>query len=124
MVLRERDRTSPTKSTLTYSSSYASLDDEMTDSGTTRYSGLTSSSSTQRSFSSATSSTSSGTTTASASNSSLDPVLSFDIPGLVALNHPDRTTNGGSSEFFALPGRHISSTKVALLYGKNTPFGI
>ena len=117
------DRTSPTKSTLTYSSSYASLDDEMTDSGTTRYSGLTSSSSSQRSFSSATSSTSSGTTTASTSNSSLDPLLSFDIPGLVALNHPDRASNGGSSEFFALPGRDISSKKSELLDGQYAPFG-
>lgn len=116
------DRTSPTKSALTYSSSYASLDDEMADSGTTRYSGLTSSSSSQRSFSSATSSSSSSSTAAT-SNSSLDPVLSFDIPGLVALNHPDRASNGGSSEFFALPRRDISGKKSSLLDGQYAPFG-
>jgi peptidylprolyl isomerase len=29
-------------------------------------------------------------------------LLSFDIPGLVALNHPDKNLNGGSSEFFSL----------------------
>ena len=115
------DATSPTKSTLTYSSSYASLDDGMASAGTTKYSALTSSSSAQRSFSSATSSSSSNSTTNTYSN--LDPVLSFNIPGLVALNHPDRVSNGGSSEFFALPNRDISAKKTNLLDGQYAPFG-
>jgi len=114
------DGTSPTKTTLTYSSTYASLDD-MTDSGTTKYSGLASSSSAQRSFSSATSLLSSNSTRASFSN--LEPVLSFNIPDLVALNHPDRLSNGGSSEFFALPGQDASSKRSKLLDGQYAPFG-
>mmetsp|Transcript_14617 Transcript_14617/g.26442 ORF Transcript_14617/g.26442 Transcript_14617/m.26442 type:complete len:699 (-) Transcript_14617:127-2223(-) len=117
------DGTSPTKSTLTYSSNYASLDDDMTDAGTTTYSALTSSSSSspQRSFSSSTSSSSSNSTAATYSN--LDPVLSFNIPGLVALNHPDRVSNGGSSEFFALPRRDVSTKQSKLLNGQYAPFG-
>jgi len=114
------DGTSPTKSTLTYSSSYAVLDDEMANgTGTTTYSALTSSSSAQRSFSSSTSSSSSNSTTSSYSN--IDPVLSFNIPGLVALNHPDRVSNGGSSEFFALPRGDPNQAKV--LDGQYAPFG-
>jgi len=115
------DGTSRTKSVLTYSSSYASLDDEMSDAGNTKYSALTSSSSAQRSFSSATSSSSSNSTAATYSN--LDPVLSFNIPDLVALNHPDRVSNGGSSEFFALPRRDVSSKRSKLLDGQYAPFG-
>lgn len=122
------DSNSPTKSTLTYSSSYASLDEDMIDagratklSGTTKYSALMSSSSAQRSFSSATSSASSNSTAAMYSN--LDPVLSFNIPGLVALNHPDRASDGGSSEFFALPRRDISGKRSKLLDGQYAPFG-
>lgn len=115
------DATSPTKSALTYSSSYASLDDGMASAGTTRYSDLISSSSAQRSFSSATSSSSSNSTTTAYSN--LDPVLSFNIPGVVALNHPDRVSNGGSSEFFALPNRDTSPKKTNLLDGQYAPFG-
>ena len=115
------DGTSPTKTTLTYSSSYASLGDDMTDSGTTKYSGLASSSSAQRSFSSATSLLSSNSTTATFSN--LEPVLSFNIPDLVALNHPDRLSNGASSEFFALPGQDASSKRSKLLDGQYAPFG-
>ncbi|KAL7535447.1 hypothetical protein ACHAXR_006498 [Thalassiosira sp. AJA248-18] len=115
------DGTSPTKSTLTYSSSYASLDDDMSNAGTTTYSALTSSSSAQRSFSSATSSSSSNST--ATAYSSLDPVLSFNIPNLVALNHPDRASNGGSSEFFALPRRDLASKRSKLLDGQYAPFG-
>jgi len=115
------DETSPTKSTLTYSSSYASLDDEMTDAGTTKYSALTSSSSAQRSFSSATTSSSSNSTAAAYSN--LDPILSFNIPDIVALNHPDRVSNGASSEFFALPRRDVLNKRTKLLDGQYAPFG-
>ena len=113
------DGTSPSKTTLTYSSAYASLDDAMTASGTTKYSGLASSSSAQRAFSTATSVQSSNSTTATYSK--LEPVLSFNIPNLVALNHPDRLSNGASSEFFALPGQ--DSKRAKLLDGQYAPFG-
>lgn len=119
------DSTSPTRSTLTYSSSYAALDDDANGAGfgagKTRYSALTSSSSAQRSFSSATSTSSVNST--AATYSTLDPVLSFDIPGLVALNHPDRVSNGASSEFFSLPRREVSTKRAALLDGQYAPFG-
>ncbi|KAL7483439.1 hypothetical protein ACHAW6_009083 [Cyclotella cf. meneghiniana] len=116
------DPSSPTKTTLTYSSSFASLDVDVAAAGTTKYSKVTSSSSPQRSFSSAISSSSSNSTT-TASTSNLKPVLSFDIPNLVALNHPDRVSNGGSSEFFALPKRDISPRRTKLLDGQYAPFG-
>jgi cyclophilin family peptidyl-prolyl cis-trans isomerase len=116
------DPSSPTKTTLTYSSSFASLDVDVAATGTTTTSVLTSSSSPQRSFSSAISEKSSNSTT-TASSSSLNPVISFDIPNLVALNHPDRVSNGGSSEFFALPMRDISSKRTKLLDGQYAPFG-
>lgn len=38
-------------------------------------------------------------------------LLSFDIPGLVALNHPDKVLNGGSSEFFALQLESLPESK-------------
>ena len=110
------DASSPSKSTLTYSSSYAPLDD--VPSGNTQYS--YGSSSAQRSFSSQTTQDSSNSTATSFSN--LDPVLSFDIPDLVALNHPDRFSNGGSSEFFAVP-RKDGSRLSKLLDGQYAPFG-
>jgi cyclophilin family peptidyl-prolyl cis-trans isomerase len=113
------DPSSPTKATLTYSSSFASLDSDV--SATTKTSVVASSSSPQRSFSSATSETSSNSTTISGSN--LNPVLSFDVPNIVALNHPDRVSNGGSSEFFALPTRDISPKRTKLLNGQYAPFG-
>jgi cyclophilin family peptidyl-prolyl cis-trans isomerase len=116
------DPSSPSKTTLTYSSSFAPLDVNMAGSGTTTYSAVASSSSRQRSFSSAISSTSSNSTI-SASSKNLNPVLSFDIPNIVALNHPDRVSNGGSSEFFALPSRDISPKKTILLDGQYAPFG-
>ena len=111
------DASSPYKSTLTYSSSYAPLD-EVPSTGNTKYS--YGSSSAQRSFSSATTQASSNSTATSFSN--LDPVLSFDIPDLVALNHPDRFSNGGSSEFFAVP-RKDGSRFSKLLDGQYAPFG-
>eukprot|EP00956_Cyclotella_meneghiniana_P005867 scaffold7697_cov76-Cyclotella_meneghiniana.AAC.2 len=116
------DPASPTKAALTYSASFASLDVDVAATGTTTTSVLKSSSSNQRSFSSAISPTSYNSTT-TASGSNLNPVLTFDIPNLVALNHPDRVSNGGSSEFFALPLRDISSKKTKLLDGQYAPFG-
>ena len=116
------DPSSPTKASLTYSSSFASIDVDATATGTTTTSVLTSSSSPQRSFSSATSEASTNSTT-SASVGNLHPLLSFRIPNLVALNHPDRVSNGGSSEFFALPQRDISSKRTKLLDGQYAPFG-
>ncbi|EED92467.1 predicted protein [Thalassiosira pseudonana CCMP1335] len=74
-----------------------------------------------RSFSSSISSSSSNSTTTAAAN--LNPVLSFDIPNIVALNHPDRVSNGGSSEFFALPIRDNSPKRSKLLDGQYAPFG-
>mmetsp|Transcript_8966 Transcript_8966/g.11011 ORF Transcript_8966/g.11011 Transcript_8966/m.11011 type:complete len:578 (+) Transcript_8966:109-1842(+) len=52
-------------------------------------------------------------------------VLSFDIPGLVAMNHPDKFPNGGSSEFFVVPsaGRGLSPEKVRMIDGSYAPFG-
>ena len=41
----------------------------------------------------------------------------------MALNHPDRASNGGSSEFFALLERDISSKTSILLDGQYAPFG-
>lgn len=111
------DASSPSKSTLTYSSSYAPLDD-VPSTGNTKYSYA--SSSAQRSFSSATTQESSNSTATTFSN--LDPVLSFDTPDLVALNHPDRFSNGGSSEFFAVP-RKDRSRLSKLLDGQYAPFG-
>ena len=114
------DGSSQNKVALTYSSLYAPIGDAAA-TGTTKYSEMLSSSSTQRSFSSATSSSSSNSTSTSYSN--LKPVLSFDIPNLVALNHPDRAVDGGSSEFFAVPKRDISPKRTSLLDGQYAPFG-
>lgn len=50
-------------------------------------------------------------------------LLSFDIPGLVALNHPDKTLNGGSSEFFSLQSESLPENKRRLLDGEYAPFG-
>jgi peptidylprolyl isomerase len=43
------------------------------------------------------------------------PLLSFNIPGLVAMNHPDRNPNGGSSEFFSLQEDSMRDDKRGLL---------
>jgi len=123
------DSSSSSGSTLTYSSAYAALDDEMAaEAGrtttTTAYSEITSSSSAQRSFSSATSQASTNTT--ADTSSTINPVLSFNIPAdLVCLNHPDTLSNGGSSEFFALPRRDEERNikRAKLLDGQYAPFG-
>lgn len=113
------DGSSQNKVALTYSSIYANIGDAAA-AGTTKYSEVVSSSSAQRSFSSATSSSSSNSTTTS---NNLKPLLSFDIPNLVALNHPDRAVDGGSSEFFAVPRRDMSPKRTRLLDGQYAPFG-
>lgn len=45
-------------------------------------------------------------------------LLTFDIPGLVAMNHPDKNLNGGSSEFFVLTEKDLRPERVSLLNGK------
>jgi cyclophilin family peptidyl-prolyl cis-trans isomerase len=45
-------------------------------------------------------------------------LLTFDIPGLVAMNHPDKNLNGGSSEFFALTEKDLTPGRSSLLNGK------
>jgi len=49
------------------------------------------------------------------------PLLSFETPGLVAMNHPDKNPNGASSEFFALTERTPLDPKI--LDGAYAPFG-
>jgi cyclophilin family peptidyl-prolyl cis-trans isomerase len=51
------------------------------------------------------------------------PFLTFNIPGLVAMNHPDRNPNGASSEFFILPFKDIDATRVKEINGQYAPFG-
>lgn len=51
------------------------------------------------------------------------PLLTFDTPGLVAMNHPDNYPNGGSSEFFALQDSSFPDGKRRLLDGQYAPFG-
>lgn len=51
------------------------------------------------------------------------PFLTFDIPGLVAMNHPDRDPNGASSEFFILPLKDMDATRVKEINGQYAPFG-
>ena len=62
-------------------------------------------------------------TPASISNDNGKSLLSFDIPGLVALNHPDKNLNGGSSEFFSLQLESLPDNKRHLLDGEYAPFG-
>ncbi len=45
-------------------------------------------------------------------------LLTFDIPGLVAMNHPDKNLNGGSSEFFVLTEKNLKPERASLLNGK------
>lgn len=45
-------------------------------------------------------------------------ILTFDIPGLVAMNHPDKNLNGGSSEFFVLTDKDLKEDRSSLLDGK------
>ena len=107
--------------TLTYSSSSASLD--AAEVGATISRVLETSSSPQKSFSSSISAASSDSTAANATFANFEPALSFNIPGLVALNHPDTAANSGSSEFFALPQQYISKKRAKLLDGQYAPFG-
>ena len=51
------------------------------------------------------------------------PLLSFKIPGLVAMNHPDKNPNGASSEFFSLQKDSMMDDKRRLLDGEYAPFG-
>lgn len=51
------------------------------------------------------------------------PLLTFDTPGLVAMNHPDNYPNGGSSEFFALQDGVLPDGKRRLLDNQYAPFG-
>jgi len=50
------------------------------------------------------------------------PLLSFAVPGLVAMNHPEKNVNGGSSEFFCLQDNSVADGKAALLDGEYAPF--
>ena len=51
------------------------------------------------------------------------PLLSFKIPGLVAMNHPDQKVNSASSEFFSLQQASMMDEKRTLLDGEYAPFG-
>lgn len=51
------------------------------------------------------------------------PLLSFNIPGIVALNHPDQKENGASAEFFALQENSVFEDKRRLFDGSFAPFG-
>ena len=51
------------------------------------------------------------------------PLLSFKIPYLVAMNHPDNNPNGASSEFFALQKDSVLEEKRSYLDGEYAPFG-
>lgn len=57
------------------------------------------------------------------SSSNKVPLLSFSTPGLVAMNHPEKNANGGSSEFFALQSDSVLEDKRNLLDGEYAPFG-
>ena len=45
-------------------------------------------------------------------------LLTFDIPGLVAMNHPDKNLNGASSEFFCLMEKNRRPESTRLLDGE------
>jgi len=51
------------------------------------------------------------------------PLLTYDIPGLVGMNHPDKNLNGASSEFFSLRKSDMTSGRTTLLDGQYAPFG-
>ncbi len=51
------------------------------------------------------------------------PLLTFETPGLVALNHPNNNPNGGSSEFFALTKGDLPNNENSILDGEYAPFG-
>ena len=70
---------------------------------------------------------SSKTTTSSPSTTvvtAYKPLLSFDTPGLIALNHPDRDRNGGSTDFFGLTDTTLpDGVSKRILDGEYAPFG-
>ena len=51
------------------------------------------------------------------------PLLSFRLPGLVGMNHPDKNPYGASSEFFALQRSSLTEDKRDYLDGEYAPFG-
>lgn len=51
------------------------------------------------------------------------PLLTFDTPGLVAMNHPDRAPNSGSSAFFSLQSDTLPQNRRKVLDGEYAPFG-
>lgn len=51
------------------------------------------------------------------------PLISFKIPYLVAMNHPDNKPNGASTEFFALQKDSVLEEKRSYLDGEYAPFG-
>jgi peptidylprolyl isomerase len=51
------------------------------------------------------------------------PLLTFDTPGLVAMNHPDRAPNSGSSAFFSLQSDTLPQDRRKVLDGEYAPFG-
>ena len=51
------------------------------------------------------------------------PLLSFKIPSIVAMNHPDNKPNGASSEFFCLQNESVMEEKRSYLDGEYAPFG-
>jgi len=50
-------------------------------------------------------------------------LLKFDIPGLLAMNHPDKNLNGASSEFFCLSKKERAMERTKVLDGAYAPFG-
>jgi peptidylprolyl isomerase len=51
------------------------------------------------------------------------PMLTFDTPGLVAMYHPDRAPNSGSSAFFSLQSDTLPQDRRKVLDGEYAPFG-
>jgi len=51
------------------------------------------------------------------------PVLNFDIPGLVAMNHPDKNINGASAEFFILSKKELNRGTSKMFDNTYAPFG-
>jgi len=50
-------------------------------------------------------------------------LLSFETPGIVALDHPSSSLNGGSAQFFSLQLESLPENKRRLLDGEYAPFG-
>ena len=49
-------------------------------------------------------------------------ILNFNIPGLIAMNHPDQFPNSASSEFFAVPDNLREDDITKLINGRYAPF--